>query len=241
MRFRNWFFAGIVWVLLVQVVVAQPKAVIVAPTVTEPGELTVVSSTGSVGDNLTWIRPEGLTTVEAGCELLDSQLFFSTAKEGVYEFILIVADKESRIDFARHSVKVVKGGGIGPVDPPPVDPPTQPTPAPVPPNKWTELKTLSKSGADRVGDNEIRPLIRNAISEALTRIESQCAVQQCPTLDEAKSQVSAAIDRVLLSRASRFADWAANWREPNAAEVQRVRVIDLKDYIEAAKAIREGL
>ena len=60
----------IVWIFAVSLCVtsfAQPVAKITGPKESPPGEMVVLSSTGSTGDNLKWIKPEGLQTHQVGC------------------------------------------------------------------------------------------------------------------------------------------------------------------------------
>lgn len=225
-----------IWVLICGVVFAQPVAKIIGPAQVPPGELTALSSTGSVGDNLLWIRPEGLTTILAGCEIMDSQIFFSTIKEGSYEFILICTDKEARIAYARHTVVVGKPTAPPPVDPPPVDPPPGPTPG-----KWAELVTLSKTNADAVNDSATRPKLKQSLTATLDGIKSRCVAGQCPGLAQAQQEVTAAMESVLLLRPDRFTRWGEMWRVPNSQFIKQKGIQNVPDYLEAAKAFTAGL
>ena len=218
----------------------QPSAVVVGPSTTAAGELTVVSSTGSKGDNLTWIRPEGLTVMQAGCELMDSQLFFATTRPGKYEFILVVADKEARIDYARHTVTVVAAGQdpTPPTDPQPPTEPEQPAPTP---GKWVPLQDLSKTNSQRINDPQTAAAIKAAIVASVQEIEGKCASGQCPGLDAAQRRVTGRIEQSLLGRQNRLSDWANGWRTPNAQLINTLGIKDVPDYIQAAKAMAAGL
>ena len=149
---------------------AQPAAKIVGPNEAPAGELVVLSSTGSTGDNLKWVKPDGLQTLQVGCSLLDTQIVFATTKPGAYKFMLIVADKEARIDYVEHTVT------IGAVKPPPVDDPDDPIkPPPVDPSptKWASLQTASKVSADRMNDGQTRSKLKAAIAAAALDISGQ--------------------------------------------------------------------
>lgn len=229
----------VVLLVLTGNLLAQPQAVIVGPTETPPGEMVVLSSKGSVGDNLEWVKPEGLQTLSVGCSLLDTQVVFATTKVGKYEFWLIVADKEAKISYKRHVVEVK--GKAPPDNPPPDDPPPPVEPNPT---KWDKLKGISKAGADNLNDNPTRVKMKSTLAATILSIEGKCAVGQCPGLADAKQQVMMAIESVLLTRApgtpSAHVEWAA-WRKANQAEVNRLQLVDVPDYLSAVKAIAQGL
>ena len=218
---------------------AQPAAKIVGPTQAPAGELVVLSSTGSTGDNLKWVKPEGLQTLQVGCSLLDTQVVFATTKPGAYKFMLIVADKEARIDFVEHTVTI--GGSV---KPPPVDPgdPIKPPPTDPSPTKWTSLQNASKASADRLNDSGTRSKLKAAIAAVALDIGGRCEVGQCPTVEAAKDQVKKAIEQTLLARTGQSAqlDWT-QWRKANQAELDRLGIVDCKDYLAAVRAIGSGL
>ena len=218
---------------------AQPAAKIVGPTEAPAGELVVLSSTGSTGDNLKWVKPEGLQTLQVGCSLLDTQVVFATTKPGAYKFMLIVADKEARIDFIEHTVTI--GGSV---KPPPVDPgdPVKPPPVDPSPTKWTSLQNASKASADRLNDSATRSQLKAAIAAVALDISGRCDAGQCPTLEAAKDQVKRAIEQTLLLRTGSSAriDWTM-WRKANQAELDRLGIVDCKDYLAAVRAIGSGL
>ena len=218
---------------------AQPAAKIVGPTEAPAGELVVLSSTGSTGDNLKWVKPEGLQTLQVGCSLLDTQVVFATTKPGAYKFMLIVADKEARIDYIEHTVTI--GGSV---KPPPVDPedPVKPPPVDPSPTKWTSLQNASKASADRMNDAGTRSKLKAAIAAVALDIAGRCDAGQCPTVDAAKDQVRKAIEQTLLARtgSSALIDWT-QWRKANQAELDRLGIVDCKDYLAAVRAISSGL
>lgn len=219
---------------------AQPEAKIIGPKQAPAGELVVLSSTGSTGDNLVWVRPDTIQTVQAGCTLLDTQIFFSTTRPGKYEFWLIAADKEARISYARHTVEIsgsiVQPEPEQPTDPTP-EPPTQPNPA-----KWLKLQEASKANADRINDATTRSRLKSSLAATILSIDSKCDSGQCPTVSDAKAQVLQSIEGVLLSRtgASARVDWTP-WRKGNQAELDRLGLADVKDYSAALKAMAAGL
>jgi hypothetical protein len=219
-------------VLLSSVALAQPAAKITGPTTTPPGELVVLSSTGSTGENLVWVKPDNLQTLSVGCTLLDSQIVFATTKPGRYEFWLIVADKEAKIDYARHVVEVKTGSTQPPpVDPPPVDPP------PTDPSKWANLKTLSQTNATKINDSTTRSRLKAAIAAAILEIDSESL-----TLEASKDRVRKAIELTLVTRtgASTAVDWTP-WRKGNQSEIDKLGLVDVKDYVLAVRAISSGL
>lgn len=227
----------LIWLVLSAVAYCQPVAKIVGPSVAPPGELVVLSSTGSVGDNLVWVRPDSLQTVQAGCTLLDTQVFFATTKVGKYEFLLLAADKEARIAYAKHVVEI-KAGGSTPVDPKP-EPEQPPTPNPA---KWSKLVDVSKAGADAIKDEPTRAKLKAALAAVILIVDAKCKEGVCPTVAEAKQMVLKAIESVLITRqgASALIDWTM-WRRGNQAELDRLGLTDLQDYVSAVKAIASGL
>jgi len=227
----NMFRLSILSVLLLaSTAIAQPVAKITGPTQVPAGELTAISSTGSVGDNLIWIKPDGLSAIQAGCEMMDQQLFFSTTREGVYEFILIVADKSAGISYAKHSVSIGR-----PITPgPPVEPP------PPAPGKWADMIGISRAGADRVNDPTTRAALKISINSALDAIKKQCEASKCPGLPQAQAEVTKAIDNALLVRSDRFSGWDT-WRRSNNAHMKEKTVTNMPDYLDAVRAIVAGL
>jgi len=216
------------WLWIAYIAYAQPVAKITGPVQVPAGELTALSSTGSSGDNLVWITPEGLATIQSGCELMDQQIFFSTTRKGIYEFTLIVADKEARIAYSRHTVAVGETTDPGP-------PPVNPTPA-----KWAELQSISKQQADSINDEPTRIALKAALERQLIDIKDKCDKQQCPTLAQAQSNISKTIDTTLLSRENRFSIWSP-WRVAIGKPITNKGVKDLPDYLNAVKSFAAGL
>lgn len=234
---------GVILGLLANVAFGQPTAKITGPKDSLPGEMVVLSSTGSVGDNLRWIKPDGLQTLQVGCSLLDTQVVFATNKPGAYKFTLIVADKQAAIDYVEHTV-VVGGSKPGPIpvpDPDTKPDPDQPTPTPNP-AKWSGLQNISKAAADRLNDSTTRSKLKAAIAATVLDIESKCEAGNCPTVQTAMETVRRSIESVLVMRtgASAQVEWVM-WRKGNQDELNRAGVVDLKDYLQAVKSIGSGL
>lgn len=216
---------------------AQPSAKITGPKESPAGEMVVLSSTGSTGDNLKWIKPDNLQTLQVGCTLLDTQVVFATSKAGTYKFVLIVADKEARIDYVEHTVTV------GNPKPAPDEPDPKPDPKPDQPNpgKWNALQALSKIEADKVNDPSTRSKLKAAIAATILDIEGKCASGNCPTLQAAQGQVRMAIEATLLSRDENRNTFWVDWRKANLNEMNKLGLVDLKDYLAAVKAMGSGL
>ncbi len=221
----------LLWLLFSSLAVAQTSAKIVGPTEAPAGELVVLSSTGSVGDNLVWIKPDTLQTLSVGCSVIDTQIVFATVKPGRYEFVLIVADTKANIDYAKHVV-TIKGSTAPPVDPP-KDPPKDPPPA----NKWDDLKLASAENANKVNDPTTRSRLKASIAAVILELEPNP-----PSLEVAKERVRKAIETTLLTRTgqSMLADWVP-WRKGNQAQIDKLGLVDFADYLSAVKAIGAGL
>ncbi len=230
----------IIWIFAVSLCVtsfAQPVAKITGPAQSPPGEMVVLSSTGSTGDNLRWIKPDNLQTLQVGCTLLDTQVVFATSKVGTYKFVLIVADKEARIDYVEHTVTVGNSKPApGEPDPKPDPKPDQPIPG-----KWNALQASSKIEADKVNDPSTRSKLKAAIAATILEIEGKCASGNCPTLQAAQGQVRVAIEATLLSRGENRNTFWVDWRKAYLNEMNKLGLVDLKDYLAAVKAMGSGL
>ena len=201
------------WLLLSVACFAQVQAVIDAPTKALPGELVVLNSSKSKGDNHKWITPEGISTAQAGCTAIDSQVFFATPRAGSYTFYLIVSDKTAAIDYAKHTVVI--GNPIAPEPPPelPIDPPV------TNPGEFAKLTELSKANSLRLNDTPTRTALAVSLKKVIAEMKAMCARNECPTLQGAQSAFVHSIESVLLARprgASRDANWEEVWRLPNA-------------------------
>jgi hypothetical protein len=228
---RTVFF----FLLLCGSVLGQVSAVIEAPDKAIPGELVVLNSSKSKGDNHKWITPDGISTAQAGCTAIDSQVFFATPRVGSYTFYLIVTDKTAAIDYAKHTVIV--GESTVPPDVP-TDPPV------VNPGQFEKLAELSKANSLKLNDAQTRANLAASLRNVVTQMKIQCANNQCPTLQGAQSQFVRTIEAVLLSRqrgSSRDVNWEEVWRIPNAKWIADAKLTTVAKYLEACDAIVKGL
>lgn len=200
---------------------AQTTAVIEGPSVVQPGELAVLNSSKSVGDNHKWIAPDNLSVAQAGCSAIDSQIFFATPRPGKYTFILIVTDKSANIEFAKHDV-VVKDIAAPP-SPPQVD------------EDFNLLRSLSKANSLKLNDEVTRKALHTALKNFLLNFPS--------TMSDAKLQFVKTIEDVLLDRQrpNRNAEWSLVWRSPNNDFIKNANISDVKTYFQAVTAIVQGL
>ncbi len=107
---------------------AEVKAVLTGPEEAEAGDLVVIDATGSIGDGFKFRVDERLV---GRVFAIDRRVIFATRTPGLYQFQVIVADREARIDEVTLAVKV---GEIPPPTPPePPKPPPPPGPPPLPP------------------------------------------------------------------------------------------------------------
>ena len=182
--------------LLTSSALAEVKAVISGPETANPGDLVVLYTTDSVGDNFVWIQPPKLQVLT--CDSSKS-LAFAVGTPGVYTFTLIAADTTAAIDYATHTVVVGT----------PPDPTPTPTPTPV-----TDFATISKSTAP--ADPETATRIVDAIN-----LTAKFLADKQPTVPEAskvyQTNIGAAFD--LRPRGTQ-ADWVP-WRKALEAEFRK--------------------
>lgn len=225
------------FLLLCGSVLGQVSAVIEAPSKAMPGELVVLNSSKSKGDNHKWITPEGISTAQAGCTAIDSQVFFATPRVGSYTFYLIVTDKNAAIDYAKHTVVI---GNFSPDIPPdlPTDPPV------VNPGEFAKLTELSKANSLKLNDASTRASLAKNLLATVSQMRAMCDNGKCPTLIGAQSAFVQAIENVLLSRPrgpSRDANWEEVWRIPNAKWISDAKITAVTKYLDACEAIAKGL
>jgi hypothetical protein len=227
-------FLALCLALVASTAFAQPQAVIQGPGESIVGDLVVLNSGASVGDNKVWIVDPAASGRTIECA---ETLAFAVGTPGRYEFTLVVANKEAEIAFARHVVIVrVQGTTPPPVDPvDPVDPdPTDPPPV-VPPN-LKELTELSKSRAISLADNATA----NALADALKAAVAQSGPKP---LADAKTAISAAFESTMLARtgASRDKDWLRTWRVPINEAIDKLNPTTTAQYLAAVTAVEQGL
>ena len=195
----------------------------------------MLSCSDSVGDGFQWVVPEGLQTLSCGD--LKKDLGFAVAKSGVYEFLLVAADKDAAIDVARHRVKIT---GSLPTDPGTPEPePVDPEPTPVP--ELDKVKALSSELSQRLNDPKTAAALKSNIEKEDQRIQSLCKSGQCPTYQETVALMKTAISDAFLFRSNFSSDWRAGWRDPINEKIKQLNPADAPTYLAIIRAASEGL
>lgn len=150
----------LLFLLLCTPCLADVKAVINGPTQANPGDLVVLTTDGSSGDNYSWIMPENIQVMTCDAQ---SQVAFASGKPGKFTFILIAADKHASIAYSKHTVSIGNA------------PPEEPGPVPAP--DLSELTKLSQQFTPN--DPETQQAIKQGIQavSATTLPEAQKAYQ----------------------------------------------------------------
>ena len=222
------------WLLLSVACFAQVEAIIDAPSKALPGELVVLNSSKSKGDNHKWITPEGISTAQSGCTAIDSQVFFATPRAGSYTFYLIVSDKTAAIDYAKHTVVI--GDSVLPRPDPDVPPSN--------PGEFAKLLELSRVNSLSLNDPSTRAALATSLKKIVSDMRAMCDKNECPTLQGAQSAFVHSIESVLLARprgSSRDANWEEVWRIPNAKWINDAKLQTVAKYLDACDAITKGL
>jgi hypothetical protein len=211
--------------LFCQAAFAQTRAVISGQSEAVVGDLVVLSSGDSVGDNKVWIKDPAVENRVIEC---NDSLAFAVGTPGRYEFILAVADKEANIAYARHSVTIRASGPT----PPPVDDPVDPDP--VPPN-LTELSALSRSLIATLAD----PPTATALGTALTSLSRELKAAQSLTIPQAKTRLGAVLYQVFLNRngTSRDKNWVAGWQKPIDDAIAKLNPQTVSQFADVIAAI----
>lgn len=208
----------------------QATAVISGPTTGSPGDLVVLYTTGSIGDNFIWITPSNVQTLT--CDK-DKQIAFATGTAGKYKFTLISADKDANISYAEHTVTIGT-----PTNPSPPETGPAPTPTPAPP--LNSLFELSKTNKPQDPDTS-KQLVANIESATLV-INDMCSRQKCPTVDEAARIYQANIQHAIALRPRGSQTNWVPWREALDVELEKLNPSDLDTiklaYTEIAKGLR---
>ena len=191
---------------------AEVLAIIKAPTQVNVGDLVVLDSSDSLGDNQKWVidsRAEGRYLE------LEKRIVFAIGTPGVYSFQLIVADTSAAIDQTKHDVTV--GTPTGPV------PPTPPPTPPAPPTDTSVLDAV-KAATRSVND----PQTAQALRQALISLP-----------EKTPGAVQMKIAEVLLTRspASQKIDWLSLWRKPVNDAIDKAQM----PYDKAIEQIIKGL
>lgn len=195
---------------------AEVVAIIKAPTKVNVGDLVVLDSSDSKGDNQKWVidpRAEGRYLE------LDNRIVFAIGTPGLYQFQLIVADITAAIDQTKHTVQVGEVGS----DPDPPKPPTPPIDPPKPPSDTSVLEAV-KSATLAVND----PITAQALRKALMDLP-----------EKTPGAVQMKIAEVLLTRSSssQNIDWLNLWRKPVNEAIDKAQM----PYDKAIEQIIEGL
>jgi hypothetical protein len=218
--------------LIPSLAIAQPQAVIDAPTRVNIGDLVIVDGGKSVGDNHLWVVDERAKGRYLEIPA-DRRVVFAIGTPGRYSFQLIIADMSAGISQATHFLEV-GGVTLPPIEPkPPVDDPKPPKPPesePKPPQ--TAITEVSRRGVVALNDSATASALRDAL---------QKVVQAPPTtIERQRSAVQDAIGSALLARqgVSREKDWLNEWRIPVNVELEKT-VTD-SNYIELIKQVIAG-
>lgn len=217
---------SLVFMLLAcQVAFAQTRAVISGQAEAVVGDLVVLSSADSIGENKVWIKDPAVENRAIEC---NGTLAFAVGTPGRYEFILAVADKEANIAYARHSVTIRAPGPI----PPPVNDPVDPVP--VPPN-LTELSALSRSLVAAMNDSATA----SALGAALLAISKDLKASSGITIQQAKERLEATLRAVFLNRsgASRDKNWVDGWQRPIDDAIAKINPSTVSQFADAIAAI----
>ena len=207
---------AVLYFLCASTLLAQVDAVIVGPALSKPGDLVVLSSEGSTGDNLKWIVDERLTGRSITFE---DKLVFATADVGNYRFVLVVADKTAAIDYETIQVRIGS-----PTTPDPVDP-VDPIPDPAPDTPVKAIREASAQAARTLAD----PATAQSLAIALRAASGS-------TIDDYRTAISKAVEGALLARTgvSRTKDWATAWRRPLDAVIDGSTIESYRASIAAA-------
>ena len=197
------------FLLLTSIALAEVKAVIEGPVTANTGDLVVLTTTGSVGENFAWIMPANIQTIT--CDA-DKQVAFASGKPGVFQFTLIAADLTASIAYTQHTVTIT-GGTPVPVPPDPDDP----TPAP-------DLTQLTKiSIANTPPDPNTQTLLKQSIQQVHTNIVTKCTAGDCPSIEDAQFSYQSAISQALLTRPrGSQANWIG-WRKAIEQAITQIK------------------
>ena len=206
------------------------EASISGPEAAKPGDLVVLSTADSQGDNFVWIVPQGIQTITCDGS---KQIAFATATPGTLRFILVVADKEADIAYAEHTVVI--GTPKAPV-------PEKPTPAPDQPEDPVAPSGFESTSREFAPDDAAtKQLIIKSILDATTNIKNQCNSGVCPALPQVINIYQRSIQDALASRPRGDQNDWTGWR--NALEIKFVEFDpeDLDSIISAYRAVVKGL
>jgi len=208
-------------------------AVIEGPSTAFVGDLVVLNTTKSVGDNKLWILDPSIAgkTIQCG-----DSLAFAVGLPGKYYFTLVVADKEAKIDYQLHMVEITSQP---PVVNPPTDPPTNPPVDPPKPPPSSDLQSfidLSRSSAAALADAPTTLALADALEAAITRAANMA-------LTDAAAECGKTFESVMLARRGASADkpWLFDFRKPIEAAIQSSMPTTTQQYLQIQRAIVQGL
>jgi hypothetical protein len=195
------------------------------------GDLVVLTSSESVGDNKLWIIDPAADGRTIEC---NETLAFAIGTPGRYEFTLVVADKEAQIAYARHSVTIRQAGPVPTPDPIPDPKPDDPKPQP--PSGVEQFEKLSKEQAAKLNDVATAVRLQKSLLDASASVRGR-------SLDEAKRAIGSAFEATMLQRtgASRDKDWLSTWRVPINEAIAAWKPKDTAAYLAAIEATAKGL
>lgn len=205
----------------------EVKAVIDGPEKIEFGSLLVLSAKESICDNHEWIVDSKFNT-PVRVDKQAKELWSGLPGPGIFEFTLIVTNKDAEIAFTRKTVEVTLPSWLGPPKPP-IDPPKPP----ILPN--SELKTETEKLTKAVNDKEGTSKLIYQLDALLSSSEEITPIRLQKVFDD-----------FLLKRTGESAkkNWIDSWRKPIDAliGINLQKGILLKDCVsQIAEGLRSSL
>lgn len=218
---KRLIYTILAWALLLEVCLGESVAVITGPTEAKPGAMFVLDAKESTGDVHQWIAPDTVGENNITC---GSRFATAISEPGTYEFILIMADKDPSIAYAKHTVTIT---GTVPVPDKPDEPGTPPS--------FSKVRQASRDAAVSTGDVRTTKHMIASLDIAVPTLADK-------TIVEAQKSVSYVVEGVLLARegSSRDADWLV-WRRSVNAAVKMTSANTTPRYVFAVEAIVNGL
>lgn len=208
-------------------------AVIEGPSTAFVGDLVVLNTTKSVGDNKLWILDPSIASKSIQC---GDSLAFAVGLPGKYYFTLVVADKEAQIDYQLHMVEIRSQPDIiQPPTNPPNNPPSDP-PQPPPSSDLQSFIDLARKSATSLTD----PVTTTALADAL---EAAIARSANLALADAATEFSKTFESVMLSRRGASSDkpWLFEFRKPIENAIEKAMPSSTQQYLQIQRAIVQGL
>lgn len=224
---------------------ADPKAVVVGPPSSQPGDLVVLRTDGSAGRDFRWsVVPKEATTqffafnqyapeVDADgktvMRLSGSVGIFASRKPGTYTFILAVGQGD-KVDVVSH---VLQNGEVVPPGPNPPPPPN--------PDPKTGWAAWAKATAEKL----IPPQGRRAAALSLaSAMDSVCAAVDSGTLKtpkEAREEIRRANHRALGDRAQAWKAFSDAFDAELRTLLASGKLAELSQYREIWAGVARGL